>query len=214
MGELLDLILPRSCGGCGAGGTAWCADCAAALSGPPIRLRPRADPGVPCWALAPYRGAPRRAVLAAKEQRRADLAHSTGVALARGLDLLRDGSRPLILIPAPTRRAAARRRGGDPVLRSAHVAASWLPDCRLVRVLGLRPGVRDSVGLNRSDRQHNLRGRIIVAPSRAQTLPFPANAEVVLIDDVLTTGATVTESVRALREARVTVRAALVTCHA
>ncbi|MEV6069425.1 ComF family protein [Nocardia sp. NPDC052001] len=214
MGELLDLILPRACGGCGAGGTAWCADCAAALSGPPIRLRPRADPGVPCWALAPYRGAPRRAVLAAKEQRRADLSHSMGVALARGLDLLRDGTRPLILIPAPTRRAAARRRGGDPVLRSAHVAASWLPDCRLVRVLGLRPGVRDSVGLNRSDRQHNLRGRIIVAPSRAQTLPFPANAEVVLIDDVLTTGATVTESVRALREARVTVRAALVTCHA
>ncbi|MFF2556237.1 ComF family protein [Nocardia sp. NPDC058058] len=214
MGELLDLILPRACGGCGAGGTAWCAHCAAALSGPPIRLRPRADPGVPCWALAPYRGAPRRAVLAAKEQRRADLAHSTGVALARGLDLLRDGSRPLILIPAPTRRAAARRRGGDPVLRSAHVAASWLPDCRLVRVLGLRPGVRDSVGLNRSDRQHNLRGRIIVAPRCAETLPFPANAEVVLIDDVLTTGATVTESVRALREARVTVRAALVTCHA
>ncbi|WP_330185328.1 ComF family protein [Nocardia sp. NBC_01503] len=214
MGELLDLILPRACGGCGVSGTAWCARCAAALSGPPIRLRPRADPGMPCWALAPYRGAPRRAVLAAKEQRRADLAQSLGVALARGLDHLRDGSRPLILVPAPTRKVAARRRGGDPVLRSAHVAASWLPDCRLVGVLRMRPGVRDSVGLNPSDRQHNLRGRIIVAPGCADSARFPANAEVVLIDDVLTTGATVCESTRALYEAGVTLRAALVTCHA
>ncbi|MET9485576.1 ComF family protein [Nocardia sp. NPDC006630] len=214
MGELLDLILPRVCGGCGVSGTSWCADCADALSGPPIRLRPRADPGVPCWALAPYRGAPRRAVLAAKEQRRADLAPSIGVALARGLDHLRDGTRPLILVPAPSRRVAARRRGGDPVVRAAHIAASWLPDCRLVRILAMRPGVRDSVGLSRSDRQHNLHGRIIVAPGCPEPALFPANAEVVLIDDVLTTGATVCESVRALRGARVTVRAALVTCHA
>ncbi|MGW4354978.1 hypothetical protein ACWELJ_23125 [Nocardia sp. NPDC004582] len=42
MGELLDLILPRACGGCGGAGTRWCAACAAALSGPPIRIRPRA----------------------------------------------------------------------------------------------------------------------------------------------------------------------------
>ncbi|MGX1807704.1 ComF family protein [Nocardia sp. NPDC055321] len=210
----IDLILPRACGGCGIPGTDWCADCAAALSGPPIRLRPRADPGVPCWALAPYRGAARRAVLAAKERHRADLAAPLGLAMARGLDTLRDRARPLILVPAPTRAAAARERGGDPVTGAAFVAASWLSDCRPARMLRLRAGVRDSVGLGRGDRQHNLRGRIIVAPGRPNEARFPANAEVVLIDDVLTTGATVTESVRALTAAGVTVRAALVTCHA
>ncbi|MEV6770443.1 ComF family protein [Nocardia sp. NPDC051030] len=215
MGEqLLDLILPRACGGCGRAGIGWCAACADALSGPPIRIRPRADPGVPCWALAPYRGAPRRAVLAAKEHRRRDLATPLGASIARGLDILRDGSRPLILVPAPSRRVAARRRGGDPVLRAASVAASWLPDCRLVRMLCMRPGVRDSVGLSSSDRQHNLRGRIMVVPDCPPTRMFPANAEVVLVDDVLTTGATVSESVRALSDARVTVRAVLVTCAA
>ncbi|MFI1911579.1 ComF family protein [Nocardia sp. NPDC020380] len=212
VGELLDLILPRACGGCGAAGTGWCADCARALAGPPRRVRPRADPGVPCWALAAYRGAPRRAVLAAKEQWRRDLAGPLGAALARGLESLRDTARPLILVPAPSRKAAARRRGGDPVVRAANVAASWLVDCRLIRMLHMRPGVRDSVGLGAGDRQHNLRGRIIVAPPCPDTAGFSANAEVVLIDDVLTTGATVSESVRALAGANVTVRAVLVTC--
>ncbi|BAW09470.1 ComF family protein [Nocardia seriolae] len=214
MGELLDLLLPRSCGGCGRAGTGWCADCAGALSGPPLRIRPRADPGVPCWALAAYRGAPRAAVLAVKEHYRWDLTKPLGFALARGLDHLRDTGRPLILVPAPSRRVAARRRGGDPVARSAIVAAGWLPDCRLVRMLRMRPGVRDSVGLGHSDRQHNLHGRIMVATTRPTGALFPANAEVVLIDDVLTTGVTVRESVRALADAGVTVRAALVTCTA
>lgn len=214
MGELLDLILPHTCGGCGRAGTSWCAECAAALAGPPIRIRPRADPGVPCWALAPYRGSARRAVLAVKECRRRDLTSPLGIGLARGLDHLRDTARPLILVPAPSRRAAARQRGGDPVARSAHVAASWLPGCRSVRTLRLRPGVRDSVGLGHRDRQHNLRGRIMVSTARPIAALFPANAEVVLVDDVLTTGVTMRESVRALRDAGVTVRAALVTCAA
>ncbi|MTE12750.1 ComF family protein [Nocardia aurantiaca] len=214
MGELLDLILPRACGGCGRAGTGWCADCADALSGPPIRIRPRADPGVPCWALAPYAGAPRRAVLAVKEQCRRDLARPLGAGLARGLDHLRDTARPLVLVPAPSRGAAARRRGGDPVVRAADVAASWLPDCRLVRMLRMRPGVRDSVGLGHRDRQHNLHGRIIVSTTCPPDVLFPANAEVVVIDDVLTTGVTMRESVRALTDAHVMVRAALVTCAA
>ncbi|GAB2507345.1 ComF family protein [Nocardia heshunensis] len=214
MGELLDLILPRVCGGCGRAGTAWCARCADALSGPPIRIRPRADPGVPCWALGAHRGAPRAAVLAVKEHCRWDLTKPLGFAMARGLDHLRDTARPLILVPAPTRRAAARSRGGDPVARSGGVAASSLPGCRLVRMLRMRPGVRDSVGLGHRDRQHNLHGRIIVATTRPPGVLFPANAEVVLIDDVLTTGVTMRESVHALAEAGVTVRAALVTCAA
>lgn len=111
MGELLDLLLPRSCGGCGRAGTGWCADCAGALSGPPLRIRPRADPGVPCWALAAYRGAPRAAVLAVKEHYRWDLTKPLGFALARGLDHLRDTGRPLILVPAPSRMRGGAQAG-------------------------------------------------------------------------------------------------------
>ncbi|MGW4771060.1 ComF family protein [Nocardia sp. NPDC004278] len=214
MRTLLDLILPTDCAGCGAVGVGWCAECAATLARTPMRVRPRTDPGVPCWALGPYAGPARRAVLAMKERGRRDLAEPLGLALAAGLMRLRADARPLVLIPAPSRRAAARRRGGDPVVRTARAAAGWLPDCRVVPMLRVWWGVRDSVGLTVSERQHNMRGHVVAAPGAGAVPEIPGNAEVVLVDDVLTTGATARESVRALGRIRVQVCAVLVTCSA
>ncbi|TLF75851.1 ComF family protein [Nocardia cyriacigeorgica] len=210
MRTLLDLVLPLECAGCASAGLGWCARCDAHLAGAPHRVRPRTDPGVPCWALSHYAGPPRRAVLAAKERRRRDLAHPLGRALARGLARLRADTRPLVLIPAPSRRVAARRRGGDPVVRSAHAAASWLAGCQVLPVLTVWRGVHDSVGLSAGERRHNLRGRIMTAPIPV----LPANAQVVLVDDVLTTGATAAESIRALTGAGVAVDAVVVLCAA
>ncbi|MBB5912334.1 putative amidophosphoribosyltransferase [Nocardia transvalensis] len=210
----LDLILPRACGGCARLGALWCGDCAASLAGPPVRVRPRTDPGVPCWALGPYAGPARRAVLAAKECGRRDLAAPLGLAVARGLAGLRARGRPLVLVPAPSRRAAARRRGGDPVTRTARVASGWLPDCRCAPVLATRRGVRDSVGLSPDDRRHNLRGGITIAGRALPAALLQANAEVVIVDDVLTTAATVAEAVRTLDRFGVAVRGVLVTCAA
>ncbi|MBF6097272.1 ComF family protein [Nocardia cyriacigeorgica] len=210
MRTLLDLVLPLECAGCASPGLGWCSRCAAHLDGAPHRVRPRTDPGVPCWALSRYAGPPRRAVLAAKERRRRDLAQPLGRALAHGLARLRADTRPLVLIPAPSRRVAARRRGGDPVLRSAYAAAGWLRDCQVLPVLTVWRGVQDSVGLSARERSHNLRGRIMTAPIPV----LPVNAQVVLVDDVLTTGATAAESIRALTGAGVAVEAALVMCAA
>ncbi|MFI6168628.1 ComF family protein [Nocardia sp. NPDC051052] len=214
MRTLLDLILPASCAGCRAVGVGWCAECAAALAGPPTRVWPRTDPGVPCWALGPYAGPGRRAVLAAKEQGRRDLAEPLGLALAGGLARLRARDRPLLLVPAPSRTVAARRRGGDPVLRMARVATSWLPDSQMISLLRVWWGVRDSVGLTPGERVHNLGGRVTTLPGRPATPEIPENAEVVLVDDVLTTGATAGESVRALARIGLRPHAVLVICAA
>ncbi|MFD6163223.1 ComF family protein [Nocardia sp. NPDC060256] len=214
MRTLLDLILPAACAGCRGAGTGWCAECAAALAGPPTRVWPRTDPGVPCWALGPYAGPGRRAVLAAKEDGRRDLAEPLGLALAGALARLRAGDRPLLLVPAPSRKVAARRRGGDPVLRMARVAASWLPDSQVVSLLRVWWGVRDSVGLTSGERAHNLGGRVTTLPGRGAGPRMPENAEVVLVDDVLTTGATARESVRALARIGLRPHAVLVTCAA
>ncbi|MEV6390400.1 ComF family protein [Nocardia xishanensis] len=211
---LLDLVLPAACAGCDAAGVGWCPGCAAALTDGPTRVRPRTDPGVPCWALAPYAGPARRAVLAVKERGRRDLTEPLGLAMASGLARLRTPGRPLVLVPAPSRGGSARRRGGDPVLRTAAAAAGWLPDCRMVPMLRVWWGVRDSVGLTPGERQHNLRGRISVRYGPLARRGGAGNAEVVVVDDVLTTGATVRESVRALGLAGVETSAVLVTCSA
>lgn len=103
------------------------------------------------------------------------------------------------LVPAPSRASQARRRGGDHVARLAEAAAAELArsgaPAAVAPALRLAAGVRDSVGLDAAARVANLAGRI---RPRRSGLP-PAGTGVVLIDDVLTTGATVTESVAALR---------------
>ena len=119
------------------------------------------------------------------------------VALRAGLErLLTWGvvGTPLTIVPAPTRRSAARRRGGDPVTRMARAATADLPDIQVVQALRLRALVRDSVGLSSADRQRNIVGRVKI------TKPVEGLAKAVLVvDDIVTTGATASESVRVLQ---------------
>ncbi|MFC6013810.1 ComF family protein [Nocardia lasii] len=214
MRALLDLILPNRCGGCDRLGEQWCAGCADQLGRAPVRVRPRADPGIACWALGPYAGVGRRAVLAAKEHGRRDLADPIGLAMARALVRLRAPDHPLLLVPAPTRSSAARRRGGDPVARSARAAQRWLIDCRTAPLLRMSSGVRDSVGLTPRQRVDNLRDKISTVAEPDRWLTRAAKAQVVVVDDVLTTGATACEAVRVLGRIGIVPRAVLVVCAA
>ncbi|WP_416061376.1 ComF family protein [Rhodococcus indonesiensis] len=198
--SLLDLVLPVECGGCGRPGVGWCRRCARDLADVPARVRPRVDPGVPVWALGPYGGARRRAVIAAKEHGRRDLAGPLGLALATAVSRLRRWGElpagPLVAVPAPTRAHAARARGGDPVLRAVRAAAGYDRRLDVCGLLVTGRAVRDSVGLSAAQRQRNLAGRV-----RLRRAGPPAGADVLLVDDVVTTGATATESVRVLRAA-------------
>jgi predicted amidophosphoribosyltransferase len=204
---LLDLILPLECGGCGAPSTRWCPACAAVLAAgaaEPRLVTPRLDPGVPVLSLGRYAAARRQAIVAVKEHGRADLIAPLAVALHTGLvRLLGWGllDTPLTVVPAPTRRTAARRRGGDPVTRVAQAATAQLSGIGVVRALRLTGVARDSVGLSSADRQRNLAGRV--------RLTRPVTGPVVVVDDVVTTGATACESVRALQTAGVEVHAVL-----
>ncbi|MGU3500243.1 ComF family protein [Mycobacterium sp. C31M] len=204
---MLDLMLPVECGGCGAPSTRWCPTCDVELrvrATAPRVVTPRLDPGVPVLSLGRYAAGRRLAIIAMKERGRTDLSAPLGAALGIGLDrLLTWGlvDTPLTVVPAPTRRLAARRRGGDPVTRMATRAAADLPDVTVVRALRLTGFARDSVGLSSADRQHNLAGRVRVTR--------PVDGAVIVVDDIVTTGATARESVRALQTAGVAVQAVL-----
>lgn len=165
----------------------------------------RVDPGVPVLSLGRYAGARRQAIVTMKDRGRRDLTLPLGVALARGVDRLLHWhviERPVTLVPAPTRWTAARGRGGDPVTAVATVATR-IPGVRVASLLRTKMGARDSVGLSISARQHNVAGRIAL---RRTARP---GTELVLVDDVVTTGATVAESVRVLKQAGFRVAAVL-----
>lgn len=204
---LLDLILPLECGGCGAPATRWCPACAAELTAradAPRLVTPRLDPGVPVLSLGRYAAARREAIVAVKEHGRADLVAPLAGALHTGLSRLLSWGLlvpPLTVVPAPTRRMAARRRGGDPVTRVARAATADLPGITVLPALRLTGFARDSVGLSSADRQRNLAGRVRVTR--------PVRGVAVLVDDVVTTGATACESVRALQTAGMDVHAVL-----
>jgi predicted amidophosphoribosyltransferase len=210
--DMLDLMLPLQCGGCGAPSTRWCRACARELAVKPDEphlIAPRLDPGVPVFSLGRYAGARRETIVAVKEHGRADLIAPLAVALHAGLErLLMWGvvDTPLTVVPAPTRRSAARRRGGDPVTRMARAATAGLGGVHVVQVLRLRALVRDSVGLSGADRQRNIAGRV--------KLTKPLAGEVLVVDDIVTTGATASESVRVLHVAGVHVVGVLAVANA
>ncbi|MEM6108991.1 ComF family protein [Mycobacterium sp. 050272] len=205
---MLDLILPLECGGCRTASTRWCDACARELvvkPDEPHLISPRVDPQVPVFALGRYAGARRQAILAMKEQGRRDLVPPLAQALAVGVHrLLTWGivETPLAVVPAPTRRAAARRRGGDPVARLAHAAVARHPDATVVAALRMNALTRDSVGLGTAERERNVAGRVLLRGR-------PPRTEVLLVDDIVTTGATAGESVRVLSAAGVRVAAVL-----
>ena len=160
----------------------------------PHLIAPRVDPGVPVFSLGRYAGARREAIVAVKEHGRADLIKPLAAALHVGLmNLLTWGvvDTPLSVVPAPTRRSAARRRGGDPVTRMALAATAGHPDITVAQALRMRALVRDSVGLSGADRQRNIAGRVKAAK--------PVAGDVLVVDDIVTTGATAAESVRVLQ---------------
>lgn len=216
--ELADLVLQRSCAGCGSAGTSWCAECAARLACPPT-VRPvvaagarvPGGPGLRVWSVAEFRDEVRAAIVSWKDRGRADL---TGV-LAQGLrrsvlaavadvgvrPAVADDAapRPLLLVPAPSSRRSRRDRGHEPVRDLAVRCAQGLRR-RGVEVLVVPALVHgrllsDQAGLGRTARAENLAGALRVAPGWRSTV---RGRDCVLVDDVVTSGATLLECARAL----------------
>ncbi|MCX4629573.1 phosphoribosyltransferase family protein [Streptomyces sp. NBC_01443] len=213
--ELAGLVLPVDCTGCGAARVLLCAGCAQALSGAAAGcVRPSPGPaGLPVvYAAAAYEGAVREAVLAHKERGVLPLAGPLGAALAAavrgclGAGVRGGGARSageeLVLVPVPSARRQVRARGHDPARRIALAASARLRragvPARVAPVLRHVRPVADQAGLGARERRENLVGALGLCRGGAV---LPAGARIVLVDDVITTGATLAEAARAVRAA-------------
>lgn len=186
--SLSELLLPRRCAGCGEPGVLLCSACRRTLSTPPQRVFPPTSPHVPVFALGPYADAHRSIVLAMKERDNLVVRRYAGAVLESALDYLEArGDIPYgcALVPAPTRRAAARARGGDPVEAVCRATSR-----RVEPVLYLDSSTADQATLDAVGRRANL--------ARAVRLTRVPAGECIVVDDVVTTGATLQGSVEKL----------------
>jgi ComF family protein len=188
--DALAALSPVDCAGCGRADRGLCADCRRDLV-PAVTPRNLGDGSVVFTALR-YEGAVRQALLALKEGGRTDVARPLGLALVPALARAAlgprgDGLAPVEFVPVPTSRAAWRRRGYDPVALLCRRAG-----IDLARVLVHDRGTLSQKTLGLEDRASNLLNSM-----RARR-PLTGR-RFVLVDDVVTTGATLTEAARAIR---------------
>jgi predicted amidophosphoribosyltransferase len=215
-GGFLDLVVPAPCAGCSTPGHWLCAACAGALvkhPATPVRQRP-APPGLPCvYSGSIYGGSIRNLIVAHKEHGCLPLSGPLGGHLAGAVGALLTASEwqserddrgtpsrpPVTLVPVPSSRSAVRRRGHDAIRRTARAAAARMgPKARLVPALAQARAVADQAELGIVEREANLRGALTVPRRHARAI---GEGPVVVVDDVMTTGATLVEAHRALREA-------------
>jgi predicted amidophosphoribosyltransferase len=204
----LDLVLGSRCATCGRPGRALCLRCDAALVARPRVAWPTPSPPglvLPVAALD-YEDAVRAVVVAHKEHGRLALARPLGRLLAAAvaevgrLGMPADGVPGLDLVPVPSHASVVRDRGHDPLLRLVRVAAAELrrdgADVAVRRLLRVRHRPEDQAALTAQERAANLQDRFTCVPRGAGGRA--AGRWLVLVDDVITTGATLREAQRAL----------------
>jgi predicted amidophosphoribosyltransferase len=110
-----------------------------------------------------------------------------------------------LLVPVPSAKSAVRARGHDAVRRIALAAAGELRrsgvPVRVLAALHQQRAVADQAGLDARHRWANLTGALRVANGAGALLR--SAGRIVLVDDLLTTGASLAEAARALRAAGV-----------
>jgi ComF family protein len=191
--RVIDLLYPRTCNHCGRVGQAWCAVCRDTLENYPFALDERhLDSGLRVLSIGPHHGMLRDAIHAFKFDGARDLAEILGGALDDGLIQFQIDFD--VVVPVPLHERRHRWRGYNQAALLADVVAANL-------------GVPHEPLLTRTRYTGTQVGRDAVARREAVSGAFAADSDavngrrVLLIDDVVTTGSTLTACADALRDA-------------
>jgi len=204
--RLLELLLPPACAGCGRFGHLVCGSCLAGFqraSSPDDRFA-AADSGTLVGealelavAAFVHAGTLRRALQRLKYGGSGSIAEPLAGAAVPALEALTRVCGPLPLVPVPVHAARLRQRGYNQaaLLASALGSRAGLP---VLDILERRKSTARQHGLGKAARLHNLRGAFALRDG-ARSPPMA-----ILVDDILTTSATLESCARVLREAGAT----------
>ena len=156
-------------------------------------------PFVQAVAYGSYDGGLRELIHLLKYEQVRPAAVVLGRMLAGAVSGVESGSSPLVVVPVPLHARKLRQRSFNQSQIARHAVKLGAGSRRLVRrsrVLERRRETQSQIGLTRQQRRKNLRGAFVV--SRPEEM---AGREVMLVDDVFTTGTTVSECAGVLRRA-------------
>lgn len=215
MFNLTEIIFPSRCIGCTRLGISICSECRKQWH-PHIYQREINWNGenFPVLSAIQYSPIASRVLLSAKESqiRAADQLIVNGVVHSLNTFVKRYGS--ATLVPVPSRKSANRKRGRNFLqeITSQVAAEVGLSSHSL---LAHSRKVRDQSRLNIADRSENVSRAFSIAPElTAQLSAGNTGPTIIVIDDLITTGATLSEAIRALRTAGFTVLGAVTSCTA
>jgi ComF family protein len=199
LARLVDFVFPSGCCGCSSPGSPLCSDCAPR---PAATRRLRFD-DLSVVAAGPYAGALRRTILAFKHGRR-----DAGDALASLLAERVAARLPseLVFVPVPTAARRRRERGFDQGVRLARRCGETTGHAVLVALH--KPHADAQRGRGRTARLRAQGRFVCAAPGLVRGM------RIVLVDDVVTTGATLRDCAATLRECGAVVHQAIVLAYA
>ena len=208
--SLKELIYPNICICCGKTGAKICHNCSKYWLAKPNKSKV----GNNClFFVTTYDETTSPIILAAKELGSREAVKLIAVSITSSISfaILNLGlSQPIYLVTIPSQLSEIRRRGRDHIedlvqevitqLRQQNIDAIYLPILKPVKK------IKDQSDLNGLQRKENMSHAFIVKSS-----PISQSA-VILIDDLVTTGASIQEGVRALAEAKITIDAVVTAC--
>jgi predicted amidophosphoribosyltransferase len=181
-----------------------CTTCRMSVTVEPIVLQPQR--GLPqVIGGGPYAGALQRMIIGWKERGRADIGPVLIDRLRAALSTLGGGA--TVVVPIPARRGAVRARGSDVILDAARGLSTNTTS--VAPVLHHRARSRDQAGLSASERETNVNFTMSVGIARPVLVAMERGHQIVILDDVFTTGSTAREAVRALSVAGVAASAVI-----
>ena len=207
LGALSEIIFPSRCLGCRNLGIKICSQCRASWHPHIYRTQITSEVNTfPVYSAVEYSSVAQRVLLSSKESGLYGADQLIGQALIHALNYFYGEKGIADLVPVPSRKSATRRRGRNFLLIHTHELAKN-PRVLTRPVLGHTRRVKDQTSLNARERQANLSGSLACL----QIAERP-NVPVIIVDDVITTGATLREAGRALHAGGFTVIGAVTAC--
>ena len=207
---LLDLVYPKRCPGCHLPSASICESCKSFWQKQTISitLRKNQVSDLLVVSVAQYRDEVRAVLLAYKE----DGEREAGKVLTEALLQARRGisnHSVCAFVPIPSNPKSVRRRGRDFMLDLCNQVAIQSGD-KVLSIIKVNRDVQDQSKLSEKERSQNLVGAFDCAPKNLKLL---AKFPIILVDDLLTTGATLREAQRALRQRGVIPIGAITAAH-